>query len=81
MITSIRDAEEAHAGHVADGLFDASGITGVVEGVGELLGESDAMIELPQEDQARIGGERVIGGLDLDGSRSEEIEFAVRDSV
>ena len=47
MITSIRDAEEAHAGHVADGLFDALGIAGVVEGVGELLGESDAMIELP----------------------------------
>ncbi len=52
-----------------------------MEGVGELLGESDAMIELPQEDQARIGGERVIGGLDVDESRSEEIEFAVGNSV
>ena len=40
---------------------------GVVKGGGEGVGESAAVIKLPQEKEARIGGEGVVGDLDMNG--------------
>ena len=60
------DAEDTHADHVEEGVFDASGIAGIVECVGERYAEADTVIELSQGEQTGIGGERGVGKLDLD---------------
>jgi hypothetical protein len=62
------DAKDSHAGHFEVGMIDASGITRIVQGVCELLREANAMIELSEEEQPRIGGERFVGDFELEGS-------------
>ena len=47
----------------------------VVEHGGELLRQADAFVELPQGQQAGVGGERGVGHLDLDGQRLEKVEL------
>jgi hypothetical protein len=74
------DAEDPHAGHIAEGVFDAIGIARIVQGVGKLLGESNAVIELPHEKEAGIGGEGSIGQFDVDGF-GEKIEVVIERSV
>ena len=61
------DAEDAHADHVGEGVLDEVGIAGIVEGLGELLGESDALVELTQGQRPGVRREGGVGRLDVDG--------------
>ena len=51
-----------------------SGSRAVVEGGGELLGEPDPLVELPDRQEPGVAGEGRGRDLDLDGPRGEEIE-------
>ena len=42
------DAEDAGSDHLREGVVDAVGITRVVQRGGELCGQPDALVELPQ---------------------------------
>ena len=42
------DAEDAGPDHFGEGMVDAVGIAWIVEGGGELGGQADALVELPQ---------------------------------
>jgi hypothetical protein len=68
------DAEDAGPDHLRKGMVDASGIAWIVEGSGESRGQADAVIELPQGQQASIGSERSVGYLDVNGQRLVEVE-------
>src|SRR5205807_475885 len=65
------DAVDARADHFEEGVLDEVGIAGVVEDVGEGLGESEALIELPEGEQAGIAGELSGGGFDEEGQVAE----------
>ena len=75
------DAEDAHTDHVDEGVVDEIGIAGIVEGLGELVGQADAMVELPQRQQSGVRGQGGVGGLDMDGQRREKIEVEERSSL
>src|SRR5665213_2028263 len=57
-----------------EGMLDKIGIARAVEGIGELLGKADALVELKQGRQAGVRGEGSVGRLDADGQRLEKIE-------
>jgi hypothetical protein len=62
-------------------MLDAVGIAGVVQGGGEGVGESDAVIELAEKEESGIGGKGVAGDLDVEGPGREEIEIGWGRSV
>ena len=66
------DADDAPADHVGEGVLVEVGIAGVVEGLGELLGKADALVELPQRQQSGVRGKRGVGRLDVDGQGLEK---------
>jgi hypothetical protein len=68
-----QNAEDAHANHFEERVLDVLLIAWVVEGGSELGGQADAFVELSQRQQTSIGGERVVGNLNLDWSRAKEI--------
>jgi hypothetical protein len=45
-----------------------------VEGGGDLLGESDPLVELAYGEESGIAGQRCVRDLDLDGPRGLETE-------
>jgi hypothetical protein len=61
-------------------VFGASGIAWIVQGIGKLLSESDAVIELPHKEKAGIGSEGSIGDFNVNGF-GEKIEVAIEQSV
>jgi hypothetical protein len=67
-----QDAEDTGADHFREGVLGQLRIAGVVQRRGELSGQPDAFVELPQRQQAGVGGERGVGHLDLDGQRLEK---------
>jgi hypothetical protein len=69
-----QDAEDAGADHLREGVLGQFWIAGVVQRRGELAGQADAVVELPEGQQAGAGRERGVGHLDLDGQRREEVE-------
>ncbi len=50
------DAVDPLADHAQHGLARERRIAAVVEGVGELLGESDSVVELPHREEPGIAG-------------------------
>jgi hypothetical protein len=72
------DAEDARLDCFREGMADASGIALIVKYRSELLRESDALVELPQEQEAGIGGDGGVGHPDLKGQRLENIEAEER---
>jgi len=54
--------------------LEECGVAWIVEGGSEMSSEADLVIELAQEQQPRVGGERSLGHLDLDRQRRKEIE-------
>ena len=62
-------------------MVDEVGIARVIQRGGELRGQADAVIELPQRQQAGVGGERRVGYLDLNRQRPEEIQVEQRSSL
>ena len=75
------DAEDPHADHFEESVFDAGRITWVVQSGGEVLGKPDALVELPHGQQTGVGGKRGVGDLDLDWQGFVEIEIEERSSV
>jgi hypothetical protein len=67
------DAVDAGADHLQEGVLGEVGVAGVVEGVGEGMGEPDALVELADGEQSRIAGE--LAGRRLDDERyAEEVQ-------
>src|SRR5262249_37694014 len=68
-----QNAVDAGADHFQQGMLDERGGAGVIEGIGEGLRESDALIELADREQPGIAGE--LTGRRLDDERgAEEVE-------
>src|SRR5262249_13509314 len=67
------DAVGPGANHLQEGVIDQVGVAGVVQGVGEGPGKSDALVELADGEQPGITGELTGRGFD-DDRRAEEIE-------
>ena len=78
IVVAGKDAEDAHANHVDERVFDEFRIAWIIEGGRELSSQADLVIELSQQQQPGIGGERSIGNLNLDWQRREEIEVEQR---
>ena len=61
------DAVDPLADHAQERLPGERGIAWVVECGGELLGEPDLLVELPDRDEPGVAGEGCGRDLDLDG--------------
>src|SRR4051794_33275421 len=68
------DAEEALAGHLQQGVLAQVGVAGVVQGGGEVAAESQALVELAEQQQAAVGGELVAAILEVDGQAGEKVD-------
>jgi hypothetical protein len=68
-----QDAVDAAAHHLQEGMLREAGGAGVVEGGGEGLGESDAVVELADGQQTGVTGKLARRGLDHE-RRAEEVE-------
>ncbi len=68
------DSEDAHTDHVGEGVLDELGVARVVQGLGELLGKSDALVELAQGQQPGVRGEGGVGRLDVNGQGFKKVE-------
>jgi hypothetical protein len=68
-----QDAVDAGADHLQEGVLGQGRVTGVVQGVGEGPGESDALVELPDGKESGVAGELPRRGLD-DERLAEEAE-------
>jgi hypothetical protein len=51
-------------------VLDQLRVAGVVERRGELTSQADAVVELPEKQQADVGGQRGVGHLDSIGNGS-----------
>lgn len=69
------DAKDAHTDHFRERVLDEVGIARVVEHSGELSGQADAFVELPQRQQTGVAGERGVRDLNLDGQGLEKVEL------
>ncbi len=68
-----QDAVNAKADHLQEAVLGQVGIAGVVQGPGEDSGQPDALVELPDGEQAGIAGQ--LAGRQLDDERrAEEVE-------
>jgi hypothetical protein len=68
-----KDAGDAGADHVEVGVPDEVGVAGVVEGVGEDPGESDALVAGANGEQPGFAGELALRRLD-DERRAEAVQ-------
>ena len=75
------DAVDALADHAEQGLLGERRVAYVVECGGELLGEADLRVVLPDRDEPGVAGQGCGRDLDLDGPRREEIEGQQRNRV
>jgi hypothetical protein len=75
VLVASEDGKDSHADHVGERVFDEVGIARVVERGGELLGQTDALVELAQRQQAGVGGEWSVGDPNLDGQGREKVEL------
>jgi hypothetical protein len=75
------DAVDPLADHAQERLAGEPGVAWVVQRGGELLGEADAVVELPDGQEPGIAGQGRGRDLDRDGPRGEEIEGQQRDGL
>jgi hypothetical protein len=68
-----QDAVDAGPDHLQEGVVGEVGVAGVVEGVGEGPGETDALVELAEGEHSGVAGELTRGGLD-DQRRAEKVQ-------
>ena len=62
-------------------MFDEERAAWIVEGFGEVSGEADLFVELPNGQEARVGGKLSLRRLDDDRQGSEKVEGSLPNSL